>query len=71
MYEKENRQDEIMDFLRILDTKLNMSLSDTEEVKETLAQLKFQLETIEQRLEEIEIMKQEKKAETRWKREVL
>ena len=71
MYEKENRQDEIMDLLRIMDTKLNMSLSDTEDVKETLIQLKFQLETIEQRLEEIEIVKQEKKSDKRWKREVL
>lgn len=71
MYEKQNRQDEIMDLLRIMDTKLNMSLSDTEDVKETLIQLKFQLETIEQRLEEIEIVKQEKKSEQRWKREVL
>lgn len=71
MYEKQNRQDEIMDLLRIMDTKLNMSLSDTEDVKETLIQLKFQLETIEQRLEEIEIVKQEKKSDKRWKREVL
>lgn len=71
MYEKENRQDEIMDFLRVLDTKLTMSLSDTEEIKETLTQLKFDIESMQELLTVTLEEKMEEKNKKRWKREVL
>ena len=71
MYEKENRQDEIMDFLRVLDTKLTMSLSDTEEIKETLSQLKFDLESMQELLTVTLEERMEEKNKKRWKREVL
>jgi NTP pyrophosphatase (non-canonical NTP hydrolase) len=71
MYEKENRQDEIMDFLRVLDTKLTMSLSDTEEIKETLTQLKFDLESMQELLTVTLEERMEEKNKKRWKREVL
>lgn len=71
MYEKENRQDEIMDFLRILDTKINMSLSDTEEIKETLIQLKFEIENLQELVTITLEEAMEEKNKKRWKREVL
>jgi hypothetical protein len=71
MYEKENRQDEIMDFLRVLDTKLTMSLSDTEEIKETLTQLKFDLESMQELITVTLEEAMEEKNKKRWKREVL
>lgn len=71
MHEKENQQQEIMDFLRILDTKITMSLSDTEEIKETLTQLKFDLESMQELLTVTLEEKMEEKNKKRWKREVL
>lgn len=71
MHEKQNRQDEIMDFLRVLDTKLNMSLSDTEEIKETLTQLKFDIESMHELLTVTLESRMEEKNKKRWKREVL
>jgi hypothetical protein len=71
MHEKQNRQDEIMDFLRVLDTKLNMSLSDTEEIKETLTQLKFDIESMHELLTVTLEERMEEKNKKRWKREVL
>jgi hypothetical protein len=71
MHEKQNRQDEIMDFLRVLDTKLTMSLSDTEEIKETLTQLKFDIESMYELLTVTLEERMEEKNKKRWKREVL
>jgi NTP pyrophosphatase (non-canonical NTP hydrolase) len=71
MHEKQNRQDEIMDFLRVLDTKLTMSLSDTEEIKETLTQLKFDIESMQELLTVTLEERMEEKNKKRWKREVL
>ena len=71
MHEKQNRQDEIMDFLRVLDTKLNMSLSDTEEIKETLTQLKFDIESMHELLTVTLEERMEEKNKKQWKREVL
>lgn len=71
MYEKESKEDEILSMLRILDTKINMIMSDTEQIQqlqETLTQLKFFVETAEEnRIEEASA----KKKAGRWKREVL
>lgn len=67
MYEKDDRTEEILDILRIMSTKIDMCLSDTDELKETMNQLKLFIEAKEEE-KRIEF---EQKNTRRWKREVL
>ena len=68
MYEKNDRTEEILDILRILNTKIDMCMSDTDEIKETMIQLKFEIENMQEQLTQTleEIM--EEKNKKRWKK---
>lgn len=68
MYEKDDRTEEILDILRILNTKIDMCMSDTDEIKETMIQFKFEIETMQEQLTQTleEIMEENNKK--RWKK---
>ena len=63
MYEKDDRTEEILDILRILNTKIDMCMSDTDEIKETMIQFKFEIETMQEQLTQTleEIMEENNK----------
>lgn len=64
MYEKENQDEEILAMLLALNTKINMLLDDMDDLKETVTQIKFFVET----MQEGKIEAEEK---VNWKREDL
>ena len=68
IYEKDDRTEEILDVLRILNTKIDMCMSDTDEIKESMIQLKFEIENMQEQLTQTleEIM--EEKNKKRWKK---
>jgi hypothetical protein len=64
MYEKQNQHEEILSLIRVLDTKINMVLSDIEDLRESVTQMKFIIDLAEEdRQKELE-----KTQEGKWKR---
>ena len=68
IYEKDDRTEELLDLLRIINTKVDMCMSDTDEIKETLVQLKFDQETMQEQLDTFVNSIMEEKEKKRWKR---
>ncbi len=48
MYEKQNQHEEILSLIRVLDTKINMVLSDIEDLRESVTQMKFIIDLAEE-----------------------
>jgi hypothetical protein len=67
MYEKENRDQEILDLLLALNGKVQMLLDDMDDLRETVAQLKFYIEDAEE--EKMELL--QASGNTNWKKETL
>jgi len=48
MHEKQNQHEEILSLIRVLDTKINMVLSDIEDLRESVTQMKFIIDLAEE-----------------------
>jgi len=71
IYQKDDRTEEILDLLRIINTKVDMCMADTDEIKESIVQFKFELETMQEQLNMAVESTTEEKNKKRWKRENL
>lgn len=71
IYQKDDRTEEILDLLRIINTKVDMCMADTDEIKESIVQFKFELETMQEQLNMAVEATTEEKNKKRWKRENL